>query len=135
MNSKIDSSEKLHEVFGKMMLTFTKMLEAAPFGVVITNEEGVIQVTTKRFQAEAGYGPAELHNKDVTSLFKYSGTKPLHLFLSENCLDKVCVGELINSDGSTKEIEIRVSIMPLQNEKQGLMLSLMDPSAERIKLT
>lgn len=135
MNSKIDSSEKLHEAFGKMMLTFTKMLEAAPFGVAITNEEGVIQATTKRLQVATGYGPGELHSKDLTFLFKYSGTKPLQLFLSENCLEKVCVGELKTADGSTKDIEIRVSQMPLGNDQQGLILALMDPSAERIKLT
>ncbi|MCL5129665.1 PAS domain S-box protein [Algibacter sp. L4_22] len=106
---------------------FRGLLESAPDAMVITNEQGEIQLINKQAEKLFGYHIDELLNKPVEILIpkRLTGLYSEHRMSFFENPDARSLGEEkelygLNKEG--KEIPIQISLSPLETE-QGLLLS------------
>jgi PAS domain S-box-containing protein len=116
--------ERQAHVLGKAEQKFRSLLEAAPDAMIISSEEGVINLVNSQAELMFGFRREELIGRRITVLVpEWTG----------RTVEAPSPRELIGLGKSQVEIPIEISVSPLQTEDGLLLISAMRDITERRK--
>lgn len=133
MSSVIDISERL-----KAEIRFKSAVQAAPCGMLMINQNGMIELANKKTQEIFGYEEGELLGKPIEMLVPENFKKPHPIFVKSYIADPVprAMGigrELFGLHKTGKMIPVEIGLQPIFANNETYVISSIVDIAERKK--
>ncbi len=118
---------------------FAKVIEASPFGMLLVDEQGLIQLTNPNLQKLFGYTGDELLGQSMNLLlperYRENHDKLRAGYIAEPSLRAMGLGrDLTGRHKNGTEIPIEIGLNPVETEKGTLTLAVITDISERKRL-